>query len=411
MTKELNTERLQSLLGQIAVLVKQKHKANEEKQRRGENFNVFSVLGLYHQEVRLHSAFIAELLNPRGAHGLGDALLVSFLKQIGLTDLKIESSQCIVTVEFWIAEKTDESGGRIDILIETPESAIIIENKIFAGDQPKQLLRYYNYASSKRYKNGFKLVYLTLDGASPSADSTGNGKVLEDDIICVSYKMEILCWLGEAIGTSAQHPKLRETIVQYVEIIKKLTGQNMEKESENALLDILLTSEDTIHASFIIEENLWKLKRRILAGVEKFQKDVTDEINKAGEFKISGFKLAGDFAQPQSGFSFYIEGWRNHWIKFTFGEKYYKRFYYGIVANNGVETLSKIQLESIVGKLNGYRSAGSGWWTCEKYPEDEIFRDHWQAEAFVSIAKNDKFKQLMKKEVENLLKATAHLDM
>jgi len=41
----------------------------------GENFNIFKVLGLTSNEVRTHSAFIAELLNPDGSHGLRDIFI------------------------------------------------------------------------------------------------------------------------------------------------------------------------------------------------------------------------------------------------------------------------------------------------------------------------------------------------
>ena len=44
----------------------------------GENFNVFEILGLNTCEVRTHSAFIAELLDPSGVHGQGDTFLRLF---------------------------------------------------------------------------------------------------------------------------------------------------------------------------------------------------------------------------------------------------------------------------------------------------------------------------------------------
>ena len=41
----------------------------------GERFNVFNVLGMGSSEVKLHSALIAELLNPKGKHSLGELFL------------------------------------------------------------------------------------------------------------------------------------------------------------------------------------------------------------------------------------------------------------------------------------------------------------------------------------------------
>jgi len=41
----------------------------------GENFNIFRILKVESSEVKTHSAFIAELLNPNGSHGQKDTFL------------------------------------------------------------------------------------------------------------------------------------------------------------------------------------------------------------------------------------------------------------------------------------------------------------------------------------------------
>lgn len=48
----------------------------------GENFNVFNVLGMGSSEVKLHSALISELINPKGKHGQGMVFLNHFLKKL-----------------------------------------------------------------------------------------------------------------------------------------------------------------------------------------------------------------------------------------------------------------------------------------------------------------------------------------
>lgn len=60
--------------------------------------------------------------------------------------------------------------------------AIIIENKIYAGDQEYQMLRYYNH--SKTYADS-RLIYLSLDGKTPSNFSTKSGETFD-------YKSSIL---------------------------------------------------------------------------------------------------------------------------------------------------------------------------------------------------------------------------
>ena len=72
-------DKLIRLLKHISEIVLKEKTQQEEKRKRGENFNVFKVLGLQTSEVRLHSALIAELLRPDGDHGLGDKFMKAFL--------------------------------------------------------------------------------------------------------------------------------------------------------------------------------------------------------------------------------------------------------------------------------------------------------------------------------------------
>ena len=95
----------------------------KQKQRNGDYFNVFNMLGLWSDEIRLHSAFLAELLNPNGSHGLKDALLKEFLAAIGLNKDYISNCKTNI-VERYIGERTESTGGRIDIILEDGEHAV-----------------------------------------------------------------------------------------------------------------------------------------------------------------------------------------------------------------------------------------------------------------------------------------------
>jgi hypothetical protein len=80
---------IENLLYQITAIRKQYDKMAE---LTGENFNVFKVLGLTTNEVRTHSAFIAELLNPKGSHGQKDVFLKLFLEVL---DIKLKKNRQI----------------------------------------------------------------------------------------------------------------------------------------------------------------------------------------------------------------------------------------------------------------------------------------------------------------------------
>lgn len=68
-------DNIQNLLSKIHHLVELDNKQKEEARKRGENYNIFSVLRMETAEMETHSAFLASLLNPDGDYGMKDAFL------------------------------------------------------------------------------------------------------------------------------------------------------------------------------------------------------------------------------------------------------------------------------------------------------------------------------------------------
>jgi hypothetical protein len=257
----------------------------------GENFNVFSILGLQASENRTHSAFLRELLDPRGSHGMGDRFLKAFAQMLrGTLDHpeKLELNgwadsgplQGSVRTEVHAGFKSDDltSGGRIDLVIDLHGGCrkILIENKIYAADQECQLVRYQN-SDEKAL-----LLYLTLEGANASDYSTmskvsSKKLVAYEDYFPISYKTHILTWLEDCVKESSGRPLVRETLVQYANLIRTLTQQNtnnlMTQEitktvlsNKEALLSYaaMYASWDSIRIEIIkhIEMKLWGVSER-----------------------------------------------------------------------------------------------------------------------------------------------------
>jgi len=196
----------------------------------GENYNVFKVLNVESNEVRLHSAFLADLLNPKGSHGFDSLFLRLFITELKIDDLDYQSVN--VKVEQYIGKVSDISGGRIDIDISDKNGYhIIIENKIYARDQENQLIRYFNYGKN-RCRN-FKLFYLTLDGDMPdeetSCSDSKNGIKLEEgvDYFLLSYRNDIKNWLEVCREKATNKPLLREGLSHYINLIKYMTNQSL----------------------------------------------------------------------------------------------------------------------------------------------------------------------------------------
>lgn len=235
---------LHTLIKEVSQIVARDKQEQEDRWKRGECFNVFNILRLDTNETRTHSAFIAELLDPNGAHGLGDAFLKAFLETLAWEEFELDTQSAKVDMEFPIGFKNEDcsEGGRLDILITAKDKAILIENKIYAGDQENQLIRYFNYGRSK-YANKFRLIYLTLDGhdaSEGSAKSTNHNLLPNQDYYPISYDGIILDWLHKCIELSVFHPLIRETLRQYQALIEQLTGKNMNENNNKELLSLLM---------------------------------------------------------------------------------------------------------------------------------------------------------------------------
>lgn len=250
-----------NILNQVRIVSQKIKEQRKEKFERGESFNIFNDLGFMSDEVHLHSMFLANLLNPKGSHGQRGKFLEAFLKMlqksfpaISADSLELDTAIASVEVEKYIGRQTDSEGGRIDIYLTDGKHSIIIENKIYAGDQHHQMLRYWNYGMSQKgndTEKSFVLIYLTLDGCSPSKDSLGED-LKENDIVCLSYKSDIRGWLDRCVELASRTPLVRETINQYISTIDILTNNVMEDNKE--LLDIL-SKEEYLDAIYDIANN------------------------------------------------------------------------------------------------------------------------------------------------------------
>jgi len=219
------------LFEQTKLIIKHK---NDKALLRGETFNIFSILGLEHYENTTHSAFLGELLNPRGSHLKGNIFLKLFLEKLQVSFIDIETAN--VHLEYNIGTRNDEAktGGRMDIYIEDAQShALAIENKIYAYDQHRQLERYCNF----KHTDTYKVFYLNLYGDAPSKESAGV-LIPEQDYYIISYQTTIIEWLTCCHKESSDTPILRETIRQYILLLKKLTN-TMEQSDEKELIELM----------------------------------------------------------------------------------------------------------------------------------------------------------------------------
>lgn len=212
-------------------------------QERGDNFNIFRIIRMGSNETSVHSAFLADLLNPSGRHGAGDIFLRLFLNNI-IPDFIFDAGTAIVKLEKDIGKISETSGGRIDLIMtDSKGKAIIIENKIYAEDQDRQMLRYYNFANDNFHGN-FQLLYLSLDGDVHDETKTTGGNNIP--FLAISYKDDIIPWLEFCLKEVAEKPLLREGIAHYRNLLKYLTHTDMNTETTNSLIDEVLSKKEHI---------------------------------------------------------------------------------------------------------------------------------------------------------------------
>lgn len=128
-------------------------------------FNVFDYLRT--DELGI-SRVVADLLNPEGKHGQGPLFLKLMLDACDLSDHAHLDARSAVTVD---VEKTIKDDRRLDICVRIDDYCLAIENKPYAGDQPRQVVDY--LAWLRRNFEKYALIYLSPSGEPPSPGSVG----------------------------------------------------------------------------------------------------------------------------------------------------------------------------------------------------------------------------------------------
>jgi len=238
----------------LALAKNIRHYESALVEARGERFNIFDILHVGHYEVRTHSPILAEFLNPLGSHGQGAVFLKSFLKEVlNIPDTDFDAESARVSTEVSIG-----SLGRMDIEIaDCKHRRIVIENKIYAGLQEKQLERYHEYDTKAM------LLYLTLNKDSPP---DGAEKSVGSNLRLVSYRSDIVRWLECCRKEATNTPGVRETITQYIHLIKDLTQQNTSTRMNQELVEAVLKDKEKSYMAYVSLRNAnLEIRKAILA--------------------------------------------------------------------------------------------------------------------------------------------------
>ncbi len=357
---------LRTLLNRIDAVVKSNNKVLDAT---GGRFNIFSVIGVTTEETRLHSAFIAELLNVNGTHGLKNKPLRAFIKTCLDDAFVFESAHAVCKVEHYIGPRTETTGGQIDIIVrDNCNRAIIIENKIYAGDQDSQMLRYFNH--SKMY-NESRLLYLSLDGKEPSDKSLAGA---DFPYKTLSYKFDIINWLTEVKMIAVDLPLVREALTHYLNLIKNLTNTSFMDKAKKEMMDIVMESPQVLQNALELEKVLTDVKIEIQwelwIAIQKALENKNLTVKLSDPKIVSRDKVAGYYQKSKNKdtcFGLWIEIYNQNGITMHWGCEVQIHLYTGFtIEKNGGGGVSDhpqfVRYRQIVTECDsGYRTDSANW--------------------------------------------------
>lgn len=256
------------------------------KMESGLDMNIFTLLDIEKAEQYVHENMIYAILNFKPEKKIAERFVKCFLEIIGLPKAFIKQE--------WEVEHQyfTSSYGIMDIFMKTKgknKKCIVIELKIDALDQKRQLERYCDYVKQCNY-NDYRILYLTLDGRSASKQSIGN--VQRRKIKNISFRDDICCWLECCLNICKEEEIDTSFIKQYAILVNKLTGENdMNEEICN-----LIKNSDDLRAGIEISNSLSKIKTEILY-------DFLSAINR--ELQRKGFKNVCDEEELEQAKEYY----------------------------------------------------------------------------------------------------------
>ena len=289
----------------------------EKEKAKEQEFNVFTALHNVRDEKRLHSRFISFLLSPQSKHGMKSEFLKLFVQNVPeLEKHFVIDDNC----EVYPNEQDKSEKYDIDILIlnKDRKQAIIIENKIDAGDSDHndkeegkqiQLERYYNEIKEiYEYDDvNIFIVYLTIDGRKPQR--CAEIKSFEEEKIQRLDYREIRNWLVKCEKITKNNVFLNTIIQQYKDITEKIAydaekvhelqfviGENWETAYKNK--DQLFKLEYFKHVQWHTIYDFWN-ELRIELGNKELDKFTVDQItnvayNKSGTTTSIAFHKNSD---------------------------------------------------------------------------------------------------------------------
>jgi len=255
---DVDKGKLDQLFNEVRGLLKQQ---KEQKARGLNDYNLLTSVLRVGDEVRLHSRFIYSMINKEGAHYQSTLFLKLFIQDV--LNHKSLAAEPKINFDALKAHKEWQGGeenGGIDLFLTDGEYYFIIENKLYASDQPRQIARYikavkkeYNL-SKQQLKSRVFVYYLSPQGKEPTKASLGAFQIKQEQSLLeyikedkpieqksetdseldgqlsgstvnfkvISYKKEIIQWLESCLKESANLTNLNQAFLTYKDVVERV---------------------------------------------------------------------------------------------------------------------------------------------------------------------------------------------
>ena len=249
-----------------------KVEADRQRAMGKHDYNIFTLFHYFSDEVNLHSNFIASLLDPNGDHYKNDLFLKLFLEMCGIDDFSIDTSRATVFKEF----------KHIDIYISDGKKHIILENKVYAKDQPTQIARYIKAIQNEGAKDeDICVLYLHPDGKLPNNQSFGDyhtrllGENPSIEFKVISYGNEILKWIDRCKNEVSNITDLNVFLSQYKDVIEMIYDRYKRIDEMETAKFVEIFKENYTAVSEIAN-NYQETRKKIIDGFFKNVKDILE---------------------------------------------------------------------------------------------------------------------------------------
>lgn len=266
--------------------------------------------------------------------------------------------------------------GRIDILIQSKNFEIIIENKIDADDGEEQLKLYYDNRKTQIDENKIFIVYLTPDERIPSNKSIDDElrEQLEiENRICYLSHNDIAKWIDNILTEynflkeNDKYQSIYSSLIQIRDNEKIISNTTEEDNMEKDVIKKFLKSNKEININNLSDiSQLKKLFSDAISVLEDYEKKFFNKILeqlKIYNIEVSSNKIKDYYIGYDLG---YIQ------LHIYLKDMYYIHYYTEII---GKDKLVQ-KLESEFGKFNIIKNEDK-WYTSENiniyfFNEDEI---------------------------------------